>query len=147
MTHPAILRAGALVCAAAGALILSGASRADPRSHEGREEVLIASYRCGAGASEAFLSVTFNATGDVFSDETDLFRSVSVASTPGETCEAHSLALLESISPGPCKLGPVEITVDESGQSRSFQFVCRAQRPTIIRIVADVTAAFLTSSP
>lgn len=143
----AILLVPAVISSLGAGLVFSGASRADPRTRDSQEEALLGSYRCGAGPSEAFLSLAFSATGDVFDDETDLFRSVSVPSTPGETCEFYSLALLESISSESCKVSPVEISVDETGESRSFQFVCRDGRATIIRIIADVSASFLTSSP
>jgi hypothetical protein len=142
-----ILLTTALISLLGAGLVFSGASQADPRRRDSQEEALLGSYRCGAGPSEAFLSLAFSATGDVFNDETNLFRSVSVPSTPGETCEFYSLALLDSIAVGSCKVSPVEISADETGESRSFQFVCSAGRPTIIRIIADVSAAFLTSSP
>lgn len=128
-------------------LVLPSASLADSPKRASQDEVLLGSYRCGASPSEAFLSLEFNATGDVFREATDLFRSVAVPSTPAETCELHAAALLDSASSESCKVSPVEISSDETGQSRSFQFVCRARRPAIIGIVADVSAAFLTSSP
>lgn len=140
---------GALVAAllATGIVTFPSVSRGDPPPREVQEEALFGGYSCSAGLSDGYLSLTFNATGDVVDEETYLFRWVPVLTTPGETCELHSSAALASLSSGPCTLSPVDVSTDESGARRSFQFVCRAGRATIIRSLADVSAVLLTSAP
>jgi hypothetical protein len=145
-----LVMTAALVSFVGAGIVFSGASQADrpasTRQQSTRQqEALFGSYRCSAGPADGFLSLVFNATGDVFDDETNLFRSVAVPSTPGETCEFHTHAALDSISPRPCAVSAVEASADETGATRSFQFVCRAGRPTIIRVIADVSEVLLTS--
>ena len=140
---------GVLLAALLGTGIVTppSAGRAEPPARETREEALFGSYWCSAGASDGYLSLSFNATGDVLDAETYLSRMVTVATTPSETCGLHTAAALSSLSAGPCTLGAVEIRTDEYGETRSFQFVCRAGRAGIVRTLADVSAVLLTSSP
>jgi len=140
---------GALIAAllGIGVAMFSSVSRAQPPAREVREEALFGSHWCSAGASDGYLSLVFNATGDVLDEETYVGRSVSVVTTPGETCALHSAAALASLPSGSCAASPVEIRTDEYGEMRSFQFVCRADRGTIVRTLADLSAVLLTSSP
>jgi hypothetical protein len=132
---------------AIGFAAFSAAGHDGPSVRQHQEEALAASYRCGAGSLHGFLSLELSATGDVFNDDTSLVRTVSVASTPAEACEFHSGVILESLSAEPCTVSAVEVSTDETGETRTFHFVCRAERPTIIRTIAEVSAALLTRSP
>ena len=100
-------------------LAFASVSRAEPAAREVQEEALFGSYWCSVGASDGYLYLSFNATGDIFDEETYVSRSVRVSTTPGETCEYHSGAVLASLSSGPCAVSQVEIRTDEYGETRS----------------------------
>jgi hypothetical protein len=130
-----------------GVVAFDAAGHNGSRVRQHQQEALLATYRCGAGLSEAFLSLEFKGTGDVFSADTSVFRSVAVTSTPVEVCQFYTAAALESLASGACDVSVVDVSSGSGSDVRSFQFVCRAGRPAIVRTVAEVSAALLIGAP
>jgi hypothetical protein len=130
-----------------GFFAFSATSHDDSSARHIQEEVLFGTYWCSVGLSDGYLWLDFNATGDVLNKETFISRAVTVSSTPAEICEFYSSETLDSLSSQPCTISEVEISADDTGESRSFQFVCRAARATIIRTMAGASEVLLTSAP
>lgn len=112
-----------------------------------RAEALMGTYGCGASPTQAFLSLDFKATGDVFPNETFVFHSLEVDSGPAETCDPRVAAQLAELRAAGCAVGPVRARDDESGSSRDLSFVCHAPRSEVVAIVARLSERLLTDTP
>jgi hypothetical protein len=141
-----ILRSRPLTALAAIAVI-TGSVSAHAGSTSGAE-VMAGWYQCGIGeGGQGFVWTSFQSTGDLLPESFSLQREIHAAANPQETCGALAAGAHQIVQAAGCTVGPHQASVDESGASDGFSFLCHDQRSRLTQILADLGSSILTTAP
>ena len=128
----------------AGAASYAG-SRSSREESAGDAELLIGDYRCGSDFETAFQWVTFQATNGILDDYQYVQGNLPLVSTPAEACDPAVAAMVEVLSGRSCALSAIDLQQDQTGEARSFRFVCDGPRDRVVQSMAVAARTILTA--